>query len=83
MTPHTLQIEYQRLQPGRRVLTDPFLVACGEPGVQALSGAVYSQNLPEPMAVCLEIKFNVTVQAIDVDRFLDWARNPAQAQDGE
>lgn len=75
-TPPVLEVEYRKVQPGRRVLTDKFYVACSESGTVVLAGKIFSKHLPQPVAVELTLKYSVAVERVERDRFLAWADNP-------
>jgi hypothetical protein len=76
-----IQIEYQRVQPGRTVMTDKVFVASAQSGMTTLKARVYSQNLPQPIEVELKIDFDVFVTEVELTRFLEWADNPEKTED--
>jgi len=79
--PPALEVEYRKVQPGRQVLTDTFHIACCQSSTCTLAGKVFSKNLPEPVKVELSIEFDVTVEEVDVERFLQWANNPKSEEE--
>ena len=76
-----LDVEYRKVQPGRKVLTDKFYIACCQPGTVTLSGKVFSKNLPQPVNVELSIEFAITAEEIELDRFLEWANDPQSTEE--
>ena len=76
-----IEVEYGKIQPGRQVWTDKLFVACKESGTVHFNGHVFSKNVPKPIRIELSIDFDTSAEEADLERFLEWADNPTNAEE--
>jgi hypothetical protein len=77
-----IEVEYDKIQPGRRVWTDKIFVAHKNSEIIALNGQVFSKNLPKPITIELSIQFEISTSKVGLDHFLRWADNPTSKEEG-
>ena len=76
-----IEVEYGKIQPGRRVWTDRLFVACKESGTVKMTGQVFSKHVPKPIVIELSIEFDVSVREAGLERFLEWADDPTNMEE--